>query len=105
MPKSQSHKRAQSQAAGKKGKTEVKLKNKKILDAVTESGKRATEIEKSGSPKKLEVAAKRLKIRRSSQKVLQVPQKDMLKATKAMRKVRAKGTVKNMAGTKRISVS
>jgi hypothetical protein len=33
--------------------------------------------------------------------VLQVPQKDMEKAVKAMKKVETSGTVKNMSGTKR----
>ena len=103
MSKSQSHKRAQSKAAGRRGSTELKLKSGKILDAITKSGKRATEVERSGSAKKLELAARRLKMRRSKQKVLQVPQSDILKAVKAMKKVGVKGTVKNMAGTKRNS--
>ena len=39
------------------------------------------------------------------QKVLQVPQKDMAKAAKAKQNVGISGTVKNMSGTKRRSVS
>jgi hypothetical protein len=39
------------------------------------------------------------------QKVLQVPQKDMAKAAKAMQNVGISGTIKNMGGTKRRSVS
>jgi hypothetical protein len=39
------------------------------------------------------------------QKILQVPQKDMAKAAKAMQNVGIIGTVKNMGGTKRRSVS
>ncbi len=39
------------------------------------------------------------------QKVLQVPQKDMAKAAKAVQNVGISGTVKNMGGTKRRSVS
>jgi len=104
MSKSTIHKQAQVKAAGKGGNTEVKLKNRKMLDALTESGQRATEVERSDSQKMLEVAARRLKVRRSLQKVLQVPQPNMSKATKAMRKVKVRGTVKNMTGTKRRSV-
>ena len=104
MGKTISHKRAQSRAAGRGGKTEVKLKGGKRLDALTQSGKRATEIERSGTIAGLKKAAQRLKLRRAKQKVLQVPQKDMGKAVKAMREVGVKGTVKNMSGTKRRSV-
>jgi len=104
MAKSSSHKRAQAKAAGHSGRTEVPIKGKKILDAVTKSGNRITEVERSGSQTKLEMAARRLKMRRSSQKVLQVPEKDMGKAAKAMRTVEVKGTVKNMSNTKRNSI-
>ena len=104
MSKTQSHKRAQSKAAGKNGSTEVKISRNRRLDAVTESGKRVTEVERSGTDKGLEKAARRLKARRSNQKVLQVPQQDMSKAAEAMRKVGVNGTVKNMSGTKRRSI-
>lgn len=104
MSKSPSHKRAQSKAAGKGGRTEVKLRGGKRLDALTKSGKKATEVERSGTSAGLEKVAQRLKMKRSKQKVLQVPQKDMLKAVQAMKKKGVKGTVKNMAGTKRRSV-
>lgn len=99
-----SHKRAQSKAAGKGGKKEVKLKGGKRLDAITKSGTKVTEIERSGNTKMLEKAAQRLKARRSKEKVLQVPQKDMSKAAQAMKKVGVKGTVKNITSTKRRSV-
>lgn len=101
MSISQSHKRAQRKAAGRSGRTEVKIKGGRRLDAVTKSGKRATEIERNGSRVSLEKAARKLKYRKSSQKVLQVPQKNMKKAVKAMKKVGTRGTVKNMGGTKR----
>ena len=104
MSKSPSHKCAQSKAAGKGGKTEVKLRRGKRLDALTKSGKKATEVERSGTSTGLEKAAQRLKMRRSKQKVLQVPQKDITKAVQAMKKKGVKGTVKNMSGTKRRSV-
>lgn len=103
MPKSQSHERAQSKAAGRQGETEVKLPSGGRLDALTEGG-RAIEIERSGKPQALEEAARRLQEAKASQHVLQVPQQDMERAAAAMRKVGVPGTVKNMSGTKRQSV-
>lgn len=102
MPKSPSHRRAQSKAAGRSGHTEVPLKGGKRLDA--RSPGRATEVERSGNSKQLDRAAGRLKQSRAPQKVLQVPQKDMSKAVEAMRKAGIGGTVKNMGETKRRSV-
>lgn len=102
MAESQSHKRAKSKAAGKSGKTETPLKGNRRLDAKTL--KKATEIERSSSKAGLEKAAQRLKDSGKPQKVLQVPQKDMDKATQAMKAKGVKGTVKNMSGTKRKSV-
>jgi hypothetical protein len=105
MSKSSSHKRAQGKATGRGGKTEVKIKGtNKRLDAITKSGKTATEVERSGSTIGLEKAVQRLKSKRSKQKVLQVPQKDIPKAVLAMKKKGVGGTVKNMSGTKRRSV-
>ena len=102
MAETLSHKRAKSAAAGRSGKTEVPLSRGRRLDAAT--AKKATEVERSGSQSGLEKAARRLKASGKSQKALQVPQKDMPKAAKAMKKVGTKGTVKNMSGTKRRSV-
>lgn len=99
------HKQAQKKAAGKGGKTEVKIKGtSKRLDAITKSGITATEVERSGNIKNLEKAAQRLKMRRSQRKVLQVPQQDMSKAVQAMKNKKVTGTIKNMTGTKRRSV-
>lgn len=77
MSKTQSHKRTQLKAAGKNGRTEVKISRNRRLDSVTKSGKRVTEVERIGTNRGLDKAVQRLKARRSSQKVLQVPQKDM----------------------------
>ena len=66
--------------------------------------RKASEIERSGTLAGLEKAAKRLKDSGRPQKVLQVPQKDMAKAAKAMQNVGISGTIKNMGGTKRRSV-
>lgn len=38
MPKSQSHKRLQNKAAGKDGRTDVRLQRNQFLDALTKSG-------------------------------------------------------------------
>lgn len=102
MGETQSHKRAKAKAAGREGKTEVPLKRGRRLDAARK--KTATEVERSGSDAALKRAAQRLKASRKKQKVLQVPQKDMPKAAKAMRDVGAGGSVKNMTGSKRQSV-
>ncbi len=101
MTKSSSHKTAQAKAAGKNGTTEHKLKGGKKLDALTSGGKRATEIERSGNFK---AAVLRLKSSSACQKTLQVPQKDMDRAIKAMEDGGVSGTVKNMSSTKRKSV-
>ena len=102
MAETPSHKRAKGAAAGRSGKTEVPISRGRRLDATTQ--KKATEVERSGSQSGLEKAARRLKASGKPQKVLQVPQKDMSKAAKAMEKVGTKGTVKNISGSKRRSV-
>lgn len=102
MTESASHKRAKARAAGKSGQTEVRQKGGTRLDAASE--RRATEVERSGNSRSLAAAARRLKKSGKPQRVLQVPQKDMDKATEAMRKAGVSGSVKNMGGTKRRSV-
>ena len=102
MAESKSHKLAKAKAAGKTGKTEVPIKGRRRLDAATK--KTATEIERSGSMNGLGKAARRLRASGKPRKVLQVPQKDMNKATDAMRKAGIGGTVKNISGSKRKSV-
>ena len=104
MPETPSHRRAKNKAAGPGGRTEVPLPGGKRLDARTQGGDRATEIERSGSPQGLEAAALRLKQSGAPRKILQVPQKDMDAAVQALRKIGVGGTVKNMGGTKRRSV-
>ena len=100
MSETRAHRRAKKQAAGPGGRTEIPLRRNKRLDALTKGGGRATEVERSGSAAGLNAAANRLKNSGASQKVLQVPQKDMGAATTAMRKAGIGGTVKNMGGTK-----
>ena len=102
MSETDAHKRAKNKAAGKSGTTEKRISGGRRLDAVTK--KTATEVERSGSTAGLNKAARRLRDSGKAQKVLQVPQTDMTKAAKALRKVGIGGTVKNMSGTKRRSV-
>ena len=104
MPEKPSHRRAKSKAAGPGGRTEVPLPGGKRLDALTQGGGRATEVERSGSAQGLLAAARRLNQSGATQKVLQVPQKDMDAAAQAMLKAGVSGTIKNMGGTKRRSV-
>ena len=104
MAEKDAHRRAKQKAAGRRGKTEVRLRGNQRLDALSGGGKRATEVERSGTSVGLKKAAQRLKKSGAPQKVLQVPQKDMSAATKALRAVGIGGTVKNMGGTKRRSV-
>lgn len=101
MTKSNAHKEAQIKAAGKNGFREYKLSNGQKLDALSANKKRATEVERNGN---FTDAIKRLKSSGATQKVLQVPQKDMKRAEQAMKKQGLKGTIKNMGGTKKKSV-
>ena len=101
MPETPSPRRAKRRAAGPGGRTEVPLRGKQRLDALSNGGGRATEVERSGSSTGLSSAAYRLKKSGAPQKVLQVPQKDMGSAVKAMRRAGITGTVKNMGGTRR----
>ena len=101
MSETPSHRRAKSKAAGAGGQTEVPLPGGQRLDALTEGGGRATEVERSGTSQGLKAAARRLKKTQAPQKVLQVPQNDMAAAVQAMLAVGVGGTVKNMVGTKR----
>ncbi|MYL11826.1 MAG: hypothetical protein F4010_06750 [Cenarchaeum sp. SB0669_bin_11] len=100
MAETRAHHRAKKQAAGPGGRTEVRLRGNRRLDALTKGGGRATEVERSGSTARLNAAARRLKKSGAPQRVLQVPQKDMGAAVTAMRKAGIGGTVKNMGGTK-----
>ncbi len=98
MPEGQSHKRAKSKAAGKTGRTEVKISGGRRLDAMTKM--RATEVETSGAPARLTQAARRLKASGKPQHTLVVPQRDFPKARVAMRQAKVSGTVRNLTGTK-----
>ena len=104
MAEKDAHRRAKNKAAGSRGKTEIPLPGNQRLDALTSGSHRATEVERSGTPAGLNLAAQRLKKSGAVQKVLQVPQKDMNAAAKALRNAGIGGTVKNMGSTKSRSV-
>ena len=103
MTETAGHRQAKENAAGVNGKTEVPLSGGRRLDALTLGG-RATEVERSGTAKGLEAAARRLRDADANQHVLRVPQKDIDAAAEAMHKIGVRGTVRNLAGTKRRSV-
>jgi hypothetical protein len=63
--------------------------------------RRAEEVDRSGSTRHLERAAKRLKHVNAVDRVLYVPQWDMAKAELAMRKAGVTGAVSNLCGTRR----
>ncbi|MCB9760535.1 MAG: hypothetical protein H6739_11905 [Alphaproteobacteria bacterium] len=96
--------RAKREAAGRHGRIDVPLPSGRILAALSASGHRATEIERSGSYDRLLSAAERLAEIGAEQSVLQVPQPHMALAAQAMRQVGVPGTVKNMSGSRRIRV-
>lgn len=95
MPESRSHKKAKGNAA----KTEVPIPGGGRLDAVR--GHSAIEIERGGTPKKIEQALARLKTQQNKSKILRVPQKDMEKAVDIARKNGMNVTVTNLSKTKR----
>ncbi len=104
MSESDSHRRAKTKATGRSGRAEVRLRGNQRLDALTKGGGRATEVERSGSSSGLQKAVGRLMKSGATQKVLQVPQKDMKAASAVMRKVGIGGTVKNISGTRKTRV-
>ena len=97
MAETQSHKRAKGKAPGK---TEVPISKNRRLDSATKNT--ATEIERN--QQNLGKAVRRLKDSGRSRKVLQVPQNLMPEAAKIMRQKGIGGTVKNLSGTKKVSV-
>jgi hypothetical protein len=68
-------------------------------------GRRAEEIDRSGSERHLERAAKRLKHVRAADRILYVPHWDMAKAELAMRKAGVTGAVSNLCGSQRKRVT
>ncbi len=101
MGESSSHKQAKARAAGPNGQTEVPLSRGRRLDALSASGHKATEVERSGDLSALRKEAGRLEASGAKQKVLAVPQPDMSKAVEAMKSKNVRGTVSNIGGTQK----
>lgn len=95
MPESRSHKRGKGSAR----RTEVPIRGNRRLDAIR--GKHAIEVERGGSPKKMDYALSRLRTQRNKNKILRVPQKDMNLALDSARAKNMKVTVTNLSKTKR----
>ena len=96
MPESESHRQAKLKAPGK---IEVPVRRGRVDSA---SFKTATQVERNRASLPNTVAT--LKASGRPRKVLQVPQNLMSDAAREMRRQRVSGTVKNMGGTKRLSV-
>lgn len=95
MPESRSHKRGKGSAA----RTEVPISRGRRLDAIR--GRYAIEVERGGTPKKINQALSRLKTQRNRKKILRVLQKNMDKATQLARQKHMNVTVTNLSKTKR----
>ena len=80
--------------------SEPPLARRRRLAQQAKDGKKALEIERSGSIVNFERAAKRLKHACAENRVLRVPQWDMEKAVKAMRDAGVNGSVSNLCGSK-----
>ena len=97
MPESTSHRKGKGNAA----RTEVPIPGKRRLDAIR--GKSAIEVERGGTPQKIDQALARLKTQTSKNKILRVPQNDMKMAADRVEKKNMKITVTNLSKTKRIT--
>ena len=102
MPESQSHKRTKKRLAGHKGKTEVKLRSGRRMDALTKN-RVGAEVERQG-PKGIRIAVSRLKEAKSTKVALgakiAVPNKHMRQAGAEMRKQGVSGRVQNLSNSK-----
>lgn len=84
---------------------EPALARRRRLAQRARDGKKAEEIDRSGSVKHLERAAKRLRHVKAEDRVLYVPYWDMEKAEEAMRKAGVRGAVSNLCGSQRKRVN
>ncbi len=95
MTESRSHKNGKGNAARK----EVPISGGRRLDAIR--GNTAIEVERGGTPQKIDQALSRLKTQTNKQKVLRVPQTDMNMAVERARTKKMNVTVTNLSKTKR----
>jgi len=80
---------------------EPALARRRRLAAEEKEAKKALLVDRTGSDKSLERAAKKLKHVRAEDRVLYVPQWDMAKAEVAMRRAGVNGAVSNLCGSQR----
>ena len=80
---------------------EPALARRRRLAQQAKDGKKARQVDRSGSERHLECAAKRLRHVKAVDRILFVPQWDMAKAEAAMRRAGVRGAVSNLCGSQR----
>ena len=95
MSESRSHKKGKGNAA----RTEVPISGGRRLDAIR--GTTAIEVERGGTPRKIDQALSRLSTQANKQKILRVPQSDMNLAVERAKQKNMNVTVTNLSKTKR----
>ncbi|HRO03755.1 MAG TPA: hypothetical protein PLS69_09160 [Terricaulis sp.] len=80
---------------------EPALARRRRLAQQAKDGKKALEIDRTGSERHLERAAKRLRHVKAVDRILYVPHWDMAKAEAAMRRAGVRGAVSNLCGSQR----
>jgi hypothetical protein len=84
---------------------EPALARRRRLAQEAKDGKKALQIDRTGSERHLERAAKRLRHVKAVDRILFVPQWDMAKAEAAMRRAGVRGAVSNLCGSQRKRVN
>ena len=95
MSESQSHRRGKGNAA----RTEVRIPGARRLDAIR--GSSAIEVERGGTPGRIDQALSRLRTQSGGSKILRVPQQDMDVAVKCARRKGMHVTVTNLSKSRR----
>jgi len=95
MPESRGHKGGKGRAK----RTEVPIPGKRRLDTI--SGPFAIEVERAGTPQKINQALSRLKTQTNKKKILRVPQNDMDMAIEQVREKNMHVIVTNLVETRR----
>jgi hypothetical protein len=80
---------------------EPALAKRRRLAREAKDGKKAEQIDRTGSEKHLERMAKRLKHAKAEDRILYVPYWDMEIAERAMRKAGVNGAVSNLCGSQK----
>jgi hypothetical protein len=83
---------------------EAALAKRRRLAQQARDGKKALEVDRTGSIKHLERAAKRLRHVKAEDRVLFVPHWDMAIAELAMKRAGVRGAVSNLCGSQRVRI-